>query len=130
MNDLEFRQQHLDTKSASFCAAKWYNATIWLGSGQTTSCHHPPAHHVTEKEVIINPAALHNTKQKRDDRAKMITTPILMILVFSLIVLFKTGYLTLYPKPTPWGVTFFILHIVVFLKLLQMILIDYMYLGV
>ena len=72
MNDLEFRQQHLDTKSASFCAAKWYNATIWLGSGQTTSCHHPPAHHVTEKEVIINPAALHNTKQKRDDRAKMI----------------------------------------------------------
>ena len=72
MNDLEFRQQHLDTKSASFCAAKWYNATIWLGSGQTTSCHHPPAHHVTEKEVIINPAALHNTRQKRDDRAKMI----------------------------------------------------------
>lgn len=72
MNDLEFRQQHLDTKSASFCAAKWYNATIWLGSGQTTSCHHPPAHHVTEKEVIINPAALHNTAQKRDDRAKML----------------------------------------------------------
>ena len=67
MNDLQFKQQHLDTKSASFCAAKWYNATIWLGSGQTTSCHHPPAHHVTEKEVIINPAALHNTKQKRDD---------------------------------------------------------------
>jgi organic radical activating enzyme len=72
MNDLEFRQQHLDTKSASFCAAKWYNATIWLGSGQTTSCHHPPAHHVTEKEVIINPAALHNSRQKRNDRAKMI----------------------------------------------------------
>ena len=72
MNDLEFRQQILDTKSSSFCAAKWYNATIWLGSGQTTSCHHPPAHHVTEKEVIINPAALHNTRQKRDDRAKML----------------------------------------------------------
>ena len=72
MNDLQFKQQYLDTKSASFCAAKWYNATIWLGSGQTTSCHHPPAHHVTEKEVIINPAALHNTRQKRDDRAKML----------------------------------------------------------
>ena len=72
MNDLQFKQQYLDTKSASFCAAKWYNATIWLGSGQTTSCHHPPAHHVTQKEVIINPAALHNTKQKRDDRAKML----------------------------------------------------------
>jgi organic radical activating enzyme len=72
MNDLEFRRQVLDPLSSSFCAAKWYNATIWLGSGQTTSCHHPPAHHVTEKEVIINPAALHNTKQKRDDRAKML----------------------------------------------------------
>ena len=32
MNDLEFKQQVLDTKSASFCGAKWYNATIWLGS--------------------------------------------------------------------------------------------------
>ena len=72
MNDLEFKHTVLDPLSASFCAAKWYNATIWLGSGQTTSCHHPPAHHVTEKEVIINPAALHNTRQKRDDRAKML----------------------------------------------------------
>ena len=72
MTDLEFRQQVLDPLSPTFCAAKWYNATIWLGSGQTTSCHHPPAHHVTEKEVIINPAALHNTKQKRDDREKML----------------------------------------------------------
>ena len=72
MNDLEYKQSVLDPLSESFCAAKWYNATIWLGSGQTTSCHHPPAHHVTEKEVIINPAALHNTRQKRDDRAKML----------------------------------------------------------
>ena len=72
MTDLEFRQQVLDPLSPTFCAAKWYNATIWLGSGQTTSCHHPPAHHVTEKEVIINPAALHNTRQKRDDREKML----------------------------------------------------------
>ena len=72
MTDLDYKQQILDPISPSFCAAKWYNATIWLGSGQTTSCHHPPAHHVTEKEVIINPAALHNTRQKRDDRAKML----------------------------------------------------------
>ena len=71
MNDLEFRQQILDTKSASFCAAKWYNATIWLGSGMTTSCHHPPAHKVSVEEVKTNPRALHNTPQKKDDRAKM-----------------------------------------------------------
>ena len=46
MNDLEFKKQKLDTKSASFCAAKWYNATIWLGSGMTTSCHHPLPHKI------------------------------------------------------------------------------------
>ena len=72
MNDLEFKQQVLDTKSASFCAAKWYNATIWLGSGMTTSCHHPPAHLVDRDRVRDNPRLLHNTDQKKEDRRKMI----------------------------------------------------------
>ena len=71
MNDLEFRQQILDTKSASFCAAKWYNATIWLGSGQTTSCHHPPAHAIDAESIATNPGAIHNTAQKKQDRAQM-----------------------------------------------------------
>jgi organic radical activating enzyme len=72
MNDLEFKHRVLDTKSASFCAAKWYNATIWLGSGMTTSCHHPPAHLVNKDKVSINPRLLHNTDQKKEDRRKMI----------------------------------------------------------
>ena len=72
MNDLDFKHQILDTKSASFCAAKWYNATIWLGSGQTTSCHHPPAHAIDIEELKVNPAALHNTAKKKDDRKKML----------------------------------------------------------
>jgi organic radical activating enzyme len=72
MNDLEFRQQILDAKSASFCGAKWYNATIWLGSGMTTSCHHPPAHLVDINKVVDNPKLLHNTDQKKDDRRKML----------------------------------------------------------
>jgi organic radical activating enzyme len=71
MNDLEFRQQVLDSISDSFCGAKWYNATIWLGSGMTTSCHHPPAHLVDVEEVKRNFRALHNTTQKKDDREKM-----------------------------------------------------------
>jgi hypothetical protein len=71
MNDLEFKQQILDTKSASFCAAKWYNATIWLGSGMTTSCHHPPAHLVDVDTLRDNPRLLHNTDQKKQDRAMM-----------------------------------------------------------
>ena len=71
MNDLEFRQQQLDTKSASFCAAKWYNATIWLGSGQTTSCHHPPAHAIDRELIKTNPSAIHNTVEKKIDRLNM-----------------------------------------------------------
>ena len=72
MNDLEFRQQVLDPISDSFCAAKWYNATIWLGSGMTTSCHHPPAHLVDIDKVQANPRLLHNTDQKKEDRRKML----------------------------------------------------------
>ena len=73
MTDLEFRQQVLDTISPSFCAAKWYNATIWLGSGMTTSCHHPPAHLVDKDKVTANPRLLHNTDQKKQDRKMMLT---------------------------------------------------------
>ena len=71
MNDLEFRQQVLDKISPSFCGAKWYNATIWLGSGMTTSCHHPPAHKIDVNAVIENPKMLHNTTEKKDDRRLM-----------------------------------------------------------
>jgi organic radical activating enzyme len=69
--DLEFKQQVLDTKSASFCAAKWYNATIWLGSGMSTSCHHPPAHRIDTEAIKINPKAIHNTIEKKMDRLAM-----------------------------------------------------------
>mgnify|MGYP003338367546 CR=1 FL=1 len=72
MNDLEFKQQVLDPKSASFCAAKWYNATIWLGSGMTTSCHHPPAHRVDVNAVSFTPSILHNTPEKKRDRELML----------------------------------------------------------
>jgi organic radical activating enzyme len=72
MNDLDFKHTVLDPLSASFCAAKWYNATIWLGSGQTTSCHHPPAHLIDRDKVSINSRLLHNTDQKKEDRRKMI----------------------------------------------------------
>jgi organic radical activating enzyme len=71
MNDIDFKHTVLDQLSGSFCAAKWYNATIWLGSGQTTSCHHPPAHLVDRDKVTANPRLLHNTDQKKEDRRKM-----------------------------------------------------------
>ncbi len=73
MTDLEFRKEVLDKISPSFCAAKWYNATIWLGSGMTTSCHHPPAHLVDADKVRANPGLLHNTDEKKEDRRKMLS---------------------------------------------------------
>lgn len=59
------------TGSDSLCLAKWNNATIWLGSGQTTSCHHPPAHPIDLEGLKDNPKLLHNTDQKKDDRRLM-----------------------------------------------------------
>lgn len=69
--DLEYKQRVIDVKSSSFCGAKWYNATIWLGSGMTTSCHHPLPHKVAVNDALINPRSLHNTPQKKEERLKM-----------------------------------------------------------
>ena len=69
--DLEFKQNVLNNLSNSFCGAKWYNATIWLGSGMTTSCHHPPAHLVDIEAVQKNPKLLHNTPEKKEHRRQM-----------------------------------------------------------
>ena len=68
---LEYKTQVLDSKSNSFCGAKWYNATIWLGSGMTTSCHHPPAHLVDVEKLKDNPKLLHNTPEKKEQRRQM-----------------------------------------------------------
>ena len=69
--DLEYKRRVIDIKSASFCAAKWYNATIWLGSGQTTSCHHPLPHAIDIEAIKTNPSAIHNTPQKKEQRRQM-----------------------------------------------------------
>lgn len=61
----------LNSKSASFCAAKWYNASIWLWSGWTTSCHHNPPHYVDLAQVQADPTALHNTDIKKNERRMM-----------------------------------------------------------
>lgn len=69
--DHEYKRRVIDIKSESFCGAKWYNATIWLGSGMTTSCHHPLPHKVEIEDVLANPKALHNTPKKKAERAQM-----------------------------------------------------------
>jgi organic radical activating enzyme len=67
----EYKSRVIDSKSKSFCGAKWYNATTWLGSGTTASCHHPPAHVIPIEEIKNNYTAIHNTKHKKEMRRMM-----------------------------------------------------------
>lgn len=68
----EYRERVLHSISPSFCGAKWYNATVWLGSGTTTSCHHPPAHKIPLVELKRSYKALHNTEYKKLVREQML----------------------------------------------------------
>jgi organic radical activating enzyme len=61
---LQFRDGILNSKSASFCGAKWGNSTLWLGSGETSSCHLPPVHKIDPDQILLDPAKLHNTDHK------------------------------------------------------------------
>ena len=61
----EYKARLIDPISESYCAAKWLNATIWLGNGQTTSCHHPLGHQIDASELESNPSAIHNSQHKK-----------------------------------------------------------------
>ena len=69
---IQWREQHLDSISTSFCAAKWYNASIHLGSGETMSCHLPLPHPINPDQIKTNPSAIHNTDHKKQMRKMMI----------------------------------------------------------
>ena len=68
----DYKFNFIDSISPTYCGAKWYNATIWLGHGQTTSCHHPPSHPIDLEEIKTNPSAIHNTKHKKEMRKMML----------------------------------------------------------
>jgi len=61
-----------DRISPTFCLAKWHHTSIYCYSGQTHSCYHPSPHDIDVQEIKLNPAALHNTKQKKQERAEML----------------------------------------------------------
>lgn len=58
--------------SPTFCLAKWHHTTIYLHTGQTHSCYHPAPHDIPLDEIKNNPSALHNTLQKKKERAEML----------------------------------------------------------
>lgn len=69
----DYKARVMDAISPTYCGAKFYNATIWLGSGMTVSCHHPTPHKVDVEAVKQNPKALHNTPHKKKMRELMLT---------------------------------------------------------
>ena len=69
----EWRENNLNKISCSFCAAKWYNASLHLGHGYTNSCHLPLPHPIDLEEIKTNPSALHNTKHKKEMRRMMLS---------------------------------------------------------
>ncbi len=58
--------------SPTFCLAKWHHTTIYLQTGETHSCYHPPPHKISVEEIVIDPSALHNTAQKKHERLEML----------------------------------------------------------
>jgi pyruvate-formate lyase-activating enzyme len=69
---LELKRDEINTVSPSFCSAKWLQTTLYLQNGFNHSCHHPSAHKIPVEEVKANPAALHNSHYKKEQRAKML----------------------------------------------------------
>jgi hypothetical protein len=68
-----WRDEHLNKISCSFCAAKWYNVSLHLGHGFTNSCHLPLPHPIDVEAIKTNPSALHNTEFKKEIRKMMLT---------------------------------------------------------
>jgi len=62
----------MDSISPTFCLAKWHHTTIYLHTGDTHSCYHPSPHHIPKEEIEKDPSALHNTKEKKQERLKML----------------------------------------------------------
>jgi len=69
---LELKREKINSVSPSFCSAKWLQTTLYLQNGYNHSCHHPSAHKIPIEEVKANPAALHNSHYKKEQRAKML----------------------------------------------------------
>jgi len=69
---LEEVRDELNSKSPSFCLAKWLQVTIHLQNGQTHSCHHPISHKVQISDLQKSSSALHNTLNKKKNRKKML----------------------------------------------------------
>jgi len=68
---LKQKVETINSVSSSFCTAKWLQTTLYLQNGYNHSCHHPSPHKIPIEEVEADPAALHNSQYKKQQRIKM-----------------------------------------------------------
>ena len=70
--DAELAKSLLDNVSPTMCLAKWNQVSLHLPTGLTNSCYHPPLHEIDAVKLKDNPAALHNTAEKLNQRQQML----------------------------------------------------------
>ena len=56
----------------ALCLAKWKQVSLHLTTGLNNSCYHPPLHPIDPAAIATNPAALHNTEHKKEQRKIML----------------------------------------------------------
>lgn len=71
-SDADKAKEKLSTVSPTMCLAKWNQVSLHLPTGLTNSCYHPPLHEIDKNLLELNPAALHNTPEKMEQRKQMI----------------------------------------------------------
>ena len=71
-NSADVAEHQLKFMSKTMCYAKWAQVSMHLTNGMTHSCYHPPLHKIDVKEIAKNPSALHNTAEKKAERALML----------------------------------------------------------
>jgi len=69
LNDAEIMQNEL---GPALCLAKWKQVSLHLTTGLNNSCYHPPLHVIPVESIARNPAALHNTDHKKEQRRLML----------------------------------------------------------
>ena len=70
--DAELAKSLLDNVSPTMCLAKWNQVSLHLPTGLTNSCYHPPLHEIDATKLENNPASLHNTAEKLNQRQQML----------------------------------------------------------
>jgi len=70
--DAELAKSLLDNVSQTMCLAKWNQVSLHLPTGLTNSCYHPPLHEIDATKLKDNPASLHNTEEKLNQRQQML----------------------------------------------------------